>query len=329
MLSTVSGGSILGGCYILQLKHRYESNWGALTRRDYEEVVAATEAALRRGVRKNLRTRLLMTPWWNLRMLCSDFSWGRRMARLYQRYLFRDAARRINPAWKSGVPLQDLKFRPPGRGMGFDVELHNREAARQAEPTLVPKWVINATSLNTGRDFRFTMAEIGDPELGAIRFDETATVLAYKRLLATAQRRSSDGPEWFPDMVTEARDAFLTRDEPWLRHQAVAGGGAPVDAIHAVARRIRPHGHGERCRLERALRRGVAAFQAGRRQSPHRQRLQARVDDHAHALPDGGRGLEEPERVAGPDLERLDPEMAAPDEGHPNRPRALGPPAER
>lgn len=226
VLSTVSGGSILGACYILHLKHRYESNWGALTRRDYDEVVAATEAALRRGVRKNLRTRLLMTPWWNLRMLCSDFSWGRRMARLYQRYLFRDAARRINPAWKHGVPLQELKFRPPGRGMGFDVELHNREAAHRTEPTLVPKWVINATSLNTGRDFRFTMAEIGDPELGAIRFDETATVLAYKRLLATAQRRASDGPEWFPDMVTEARDAFLSRDEPWLRHLAVTGGGA-------------------------------------------------------------------------------------------------------
>jgi hypothetical protein len=226
VLSTVSGGSILGGCFILHLKHRFESNWGALTRRDYEEVVAATEATLRRGVRKNLRTRLLMTPWWNLRMLCSDFSWGRRMARLYQRYLFRDAARRINPAWKDGVPLQELKFRPPGRGMGFDVELHNREAARQAEPTLVPKWVINATSLNTGRDFRFTMVEIGDPELGAVRFDETATVLAYKRLLATAQRRASDGPKWFPDMVTEAREAFLTRDEPWLRHHAAAGGGA-------------------------------------------------------------------------------------------------------
>lgn len=226
VLSTVSGGSILGGCYILHLKQRFESNWGALTRRDYEEVVAATEATLRRGVRKNLRTRLLMTPWWNLRMLCSDFSWGRRMARLYQRYLFRDAARRINPAWTNGVPLQELKFRPPGRGMGFDVELHNREAARSTEPTLVPKWVINATSLNTGRDFRFTMSEIGDPELGGIRFDEAATVLAYKRLLATAQRRASDGPEWFPDMVTEARDAFLTKDEPWLRHLAVVGGGA-------------------------------------------------------------------------------------------------------
>ena len=226
VLSTVSGGSILGACYILQLKHRFESNWGALTRRDYEEVVAATEAALRRGVRRNLRTRLLMTPWCNLRMLCSDFAWGRRMARLYQRHLFRDAARRINPGWTSGVPLQDLKFRPPGRGLGFDVEMNNREAARRADPTLVPKWVINATSLNTGRDFRFTMSEIGDPELGAIRFDEVGAVLAYKRLLATAQRRASDGAEWFPDMVTEARDGFLAEDEPWLRHQAAPAAGA-------------------------------------------------------------------------------------------------------
>jgi predicted acylesterase/phospholipase RssA len=227
VLSTVSGGSILGASYVLHLKHRFESSWGALTRRDYEETVDATEVALRRGVRRNLRTRLLMTPWWNLRMLCTDFAWGRRMARLYQRHLFRDAARRIAPAWASGAPLQDLKFRPPGRSVGFDVEVHNREAAGRAEPTLVPKWVINATSLNTGRDFRFTMSEIGDPELGSVRFDEVATILAYKRLLETARRRAPAGAEWFPDMVTEARNRFSSEDEPWMRRREAAARRPP------------------------------------------------------------------------------------------------------
>jgi predicted acylesterase/phospholipase RssA len=230
VLSTVSGGSILGACYILHLKHRFESSWGALTRRDYEETVDATEATLRRGVRKNLRTRLLMAPWWNLRMLCTDFSWGRRMARLYQRHLFRDAARRIAPVWADGVPLQDLKFRPPGKGVGFDVEQHNREAAGRAEPTLVPKWVINATSLNTGRDFRFTMSEIGDPELGSIRFDEVGTIIAYKRLLETARRRASAGAEWFPDMVTQTRNRYSTEDEPWIRRIEAASTRRPVQA---------------------------------------------------------------------------------------------------
>jgi predicted acylesterase/phospholipase RssA len=234
VLSTVSGGSILGACYILHLKHRFEASWGALTRRDYEETVEATESALRRGVRKNLRTRLLMTPWWNLRMLCTDFSWGRRMARLYQRHLFRDAARRITPAWARGAPLQDLKFRPPGKGVGFDVELHNREATTRADPTLVPKWVINATSLNTGRDFRFTMSEIGDPALGSIRFDEIALIVAYKRLLETARRRASSGAEWFPDTVTQARNRFVTEDEPWIRQREAATARRPAAAASDI-----------------------------------------------------------------------------------------------
>jgi predicted acylesterase/phospholipase RssA len=228
VLSTVSGGSILGACYVLHLKQRFESSWGALTRRDYEETVEATGAALRSGARKNLRTRLLMTPWWNLRMLCTDFAWGRRMARLYQRHLFRDIARRIAPAWASGAPLQDLKFRPPGKGVGFDLEQHNREAVGHADPTLVPKWVINATSLNTGRDFRFTMSEIGDPVLGSIRFDEAAIVVAYKRLLETARRRAASGAEWFPDMVNEARNRFVTDDEPWVRPREAAAPRRPA-----------------------------------------------------------------------------------------------------
>ena len=41
------------------------------------------------------------------------------------------------------------------------------------------------------------------------------------------------------------------------------------------------------------------------------KRLEPRVDDDGDALPDRGRGLEEAERVTGPDVERLDPEMAA------------------
>ncbi len=50
---------------------------------------------------------------------------------------------------------------------------------------------------------------------------------------------------------------------------AVAGGGAPVDPVEAVARRPRPDGRRERRRLERPLRRSVAALElaAGSRHS--------------------------------------------------------------
>ena len=60
---------------------------------------------------------------------------------------------------------------------------------------------------------------------------------------------------------------------------------------------------------------------AGRRHSG--SALDPRVDDDGHALADRGRRLEEPERIARPDLERLDPEVAAPGERGADEPRPL------
>src|SRR5216110_2580125 len=73
----------------------------------------------------------------------------------------------------------------------------------------------------------------------------------------------------------------------------------------------------------------MAALDAGRGQTPERQLLDPRVDDDRNSLPDRGRRLEEAERVAGPDLERLDPEVAAPDERSADEPRPLRARAER
>ena len=47
----------------------------------------------------------------------------------------------------------------------------------------VPKWVINATCLNSGRSFRFSPSEVGDPVLGSLRFDEAGTVQKYQELV--------------------------------------------------------------------------------------------------------------------------------------------------
>ena len=53
-----------------------------------------------------------------------------------------------------------------------------------------------------------------------------------------------------------------------------------------------------------------STWAAGSRQRG--QRLDPRIDDDRHALADRRRRLEEPERVAGPDVQRLDAEVAAP-----------------
>jgi hypothetical protein len=44
--------------------------------------------------------------------------------------------------------------------------------------------IVNATTLNTGKNFRFTASEVGDPDLGYIRFDEVSKIVALRRWLA-------------------------------------------------------------------------------------------------------------------------------------------------
>ena len=109
---------------------------------------------------------------------------------------------------------------------------------------------------------------------------------------------------------------------------ARAGRAPPVDPVHRVARGVRPDGRRQGRGLQGPFRRRMGALDVGRRQPPQGQRLDPRVDDQRDPVAHAGRGLEEPERVAGPDLERLDPEVAAPREGRADEPRALVTPAE-
>lgn len=64
VISCVSGGSIVGAAYCLELKRLLESKADAeITREDYVEVVRGLQHAFVSGVQKNLRTRLLANPW--------------------------------------------------------------------------------------------------------------------------------------------------------------------------------------------------------------------------------------------------------------------------
>jgi predicted acylesterase/phospholipase RssA len=177
VLSTVSGGSVVGALYMLHLaKHLKKS--AKLRRDDYVALIGDVEKDFRAGTAANLRTRLFLDPVQNLRMWCTRFSMGRRMARLYHTHLYVKVARHIKDAWAKAVPLSEFRIAPEGKPLTVEIEAYNA-----GEADRLPKWVINATSLNTGGDFRFTPSEVGEPSLGSIRFDEVDTVMSYKRLL--------------------------------------------------------------------------------------------------------------------------------------------------
>jgi len=177
VFSTVSGGSIVGGLYLIHLARLLEKT-PKIARSDYVTMVGEVQKELRAGVATDLRSRLLLDPLQNLRMFCLAFPLGRRLARLLHKRIFAAASARMRAAWAGGIPLEQFRVEPGGKPLGVEIEAYNAGDVDQ-----LPKWVINATCLNSGGTFRFSPSEVGDPVLGSLRFEEAGTVRKYRDLL--------------------------------------------------------------------------------------------------------------------------------------------------
>jgi NTE family protein len=97
VLSTVSGGSIIGALYVLHLKNALTEKV-LLTQSEYVEILDKVEQTLVSGVQMNLRTRLFMNPLGLLRVILTSDTLGRRMARIYERYLYKEIVEEIHNA---------------------------------------------------------------------------------------------------------------------------------------------------------------------------------------------------------------------------------------
>jgi len=130
VLSTVSGGSVVGALYILLLKRELE-NKALLEQSDYINIVDDLEQRMCSAIKKNLRMRLLMNPFGILRVMLTGYSLGRRMSRLYERYVFSETIAEIKqlqaPAgWLSWpwVPAWFKRHYAPGRIRLYDTKIY-------------------------------------------------------------------------------------------------------------------------------------------------------------------------------------------------------------
>jgi NTE family protein len=158
VISTVSGGSVIGALYYLELQReleRVDSPLGGddATAADRRlcELLARIEAKFLRAVEHNLRTRTLLNPYKILKMALPHYSRSDRVAELYNEYFYREFRRsRALPLMRELVvaPAGDSSFSPK-----------RRNAARV---TKVPMLLLNATSLNTGHNWRFEALWMGE-----------------------------------------------------------------------------------------------------------------------------------------------------------------------
>lgn len=163
VLSTVSGGSIVGAHYYLEVQNLLQTRADAeITREDYIQIVERLRRQFFAGVSKNLRMRTFADPIANILMLFSEkYSRSQRIARLYERDLYsnigQDKACRNCSIKPRNMP--DLLIKPKGED-GEDFNPNRDNWLRHAR---APVLLLNTTSLNSGHNWRFTAKWMGEP----------------------------------------------------------------------------------------------------------------------------------------------------------------------
>jgi len=161
VISCVSGGSILGAHYYLELRKLLQSKGDAdITQQDYIDLVARVEKDFLTGVQKNLRTKGITSLRYNLKAAFSrHYTITDYMGKLYDTQLYsrvQDGENR-RPRYLSGLYIQ-----PPDEQPGFYPRQDNWKRRNK-----VPMLVLNATALNTGHTWQFTASWMGEPPVGA------------------------------------------------------------------------------------------------------------------------------------------------------------------
>ena len=148
VISTVSGGSIIGAFYYLKVKQLLEGSRadGLQPCPDaFRQLVRELEVEFLPAMQRNLRILAFADRLDNARMLASDYSSSQRLAKLFDTCFFA-------PAEGDGrTLLKDLPIRP-------------RADADAATPVLL----LNATALNTGHQFQMTGSFVGEPEVSSV-----------------------------------------------------------------------------------------------------------------------------------------------------------------
>ncbi|HET7507971.1 MAG TPA: patatin-like phospholipase family protein, partial [Solirubrobacterales bacterium] len=122
--------------------------------------VRDVELRLRRGVQQNIRARVFANLLKNVLMLGPRYSRSDRIGDLYDRYLYKEAWGEERELRSFGrekqIELRELLIEPEGRE-GFAIGRDNPSRRNK-----VPALVINATSLNTGHNWRFEAVRMGE-----------------------------------------------------------------------------------------------------------------------------------------------------------------------
>lgn len=152
VISTVSGGSIIGAYYYLKVKELLEGRRADRLppgREAYIRLVQEIEVEFLQAVQQNLRMRAFLDWRKTARMFRESYSSTDRMAELYTELLYAPVQ------GADGLFLKDLPIQPAAV-----------PASAEGRPHKIPILILNATALNTGNLWQFTGAFVGEETSG-------------------------------------------------------------------------------------------------------------------------------------------------------------------
>ncbi|MCH7473612.1 MAG: patatin-like phospholipase family protein [Gemmatimonadetes bacterium] len=156
VLSCVSGGSILGAYYYLELRELLQTKAdGDITCQDYIDLVMRIEKGFLEGVQENVRMRVMAEFLTNLKMIFfRGYSRTQRIGELYEERIYS----KVKDGGQNGERwLTDL-FIVPAKEKDFHLRRDNWRRNHK-----VPILILNATTLNTGHNWQFTASWMGEP----------------------------------------------------------------------------------------------------------------------------------------------------------------------
>lgn len=205
VISTVSGGSIIGAMYYVKLKKMFDNHISP-SNEQLVKLVQELEIEFLEGVQKNIRMRTFVNPLKNLKMALASYSRSDRLAELYDEFFYRPI---LSPESKEMINMRDLKISPGGNLVDPDKFNKTRQNITAKLPIFntllendtctckLPIILINATSLNSGHNWRFEASRMGEPEV------------ASETLFMIDKNCRFSRPKRYDDMPERPRDTKL------------------------------------------------------------------------------------------------------------------------
>ena len=197
VISTVSGGSIIGVLYYLKLKNLLETKKDEeITNKDYIKLMdELVNEFLEVITNKNIRNEVLL----DLEIYFTSLNRTQKIAKLYDKYFYSKYNMKF---------LKDLLIIPKGEKK-FNPRFQNFKRKNK-----VPVLVINATNLNNGHNFQFHATKIGEVKSEfdknfKVSFLRSGCEVYDKFLISEAVAASSAVPGLFPSLKVKLQDIEL------------------------------------------------------------------------------------------------------------------------